>query len=164
MDRSSEPPKPIRPHHPHARAESDSAPRTQCARYMSRLGDCPSGVTFGSCTSPLSPHEQRAARELERGESKQNPPPAPEPPRDGRDVPPRPRTCRSEPPRDGRDAFHRVPVLAGVNLLGMVGTRSTASPCLPEVRDAVERAPTRFRGAKRESLRGIVSPRLAATE
>ena len=26
-----------------------------------------------------------------------------------------------------------------MNLLGMVGTRSTASPYLPEVRDAVER-------------------------
>jgi hypothetical protein len=101
MDKSSEPPKAIRPHHPHGRAESDSALRTQCARYMSRLGDCPSGVTIGSYASSLPPP---------RGTS-------------------------------GEGNLNKTRLLP-LNLLGMVGTRSTASPYLPEVRDAVERVPT----------------------
>ena len=69
---------------------------------MSRLGDCPSGVTIGSYTSSISPHEERTGREGNLNKTR----------------------------------------LLPLNLLRMVGTRSTASSYLPEVRDAVERFPT----------------------
>ncbi len=47
--------------------------------------------------------------------------------------------------------------------LAMVGTRSTASPFSSEVRDAVERVPTRFRGARHEFIRGILTLLLAVS-
>ena len=46
---------------------------------------------------------------------------------------------------------------SSMNLCGMVGTRSTASALIRDVGDAVERVPTKFRGAMCESLRGIYS-------
>ncbi len=47
--------------------------------------------------------------------------------------------------------------------LAMVGTHSTASPFSSEVRDAVERVPTRFRGAMQEFIRGILTLLLAVS-
>ena len=58
----------------------------------------------------------------------------------------------TEPPSSSR---HPIPLT--LNLLGLVGTRSTASPYLPKFGHPVERVPTRFRGAKREFVRGILS-------
>ncbi len=47
--------------------------------------------------------------------------------------------------------------------VAVVGTRSTASPFSSEVRDAVERVPTRFRGAMDEFIRGILTLLLAVS-
>jgi hypothetical protein len=51
-----------------------------------------------------------------------------------------------------------------MNLLGVVGTRSTASQTFRKYGDAVERVPTRFRGAMREFLRGILTPSLPPSD
>ncbi len=48
-------------------------------------------------------------------------------------------------------------ILLPLNLLGMAGMRSTASPYLPAVGDAVERVPTRFKGARREFVQRVLS-------
>ncbi|HOC56514.1 MAG TPA: hypothetical protein PKI20_12905 [Verrucomicrobiota bacterium] len=47
-----------------------------------------------------------------------------------------------------------------MNLVGAVGTRSTASLIVQSDGDAVERVLTRFKGAMRDFARGLLTPAL----